>query len=187
MVDEIRDDFDLGPDLAPELEFFTPQTGPTLDIEGDGYARLFHDELGNDTLNYDTWTGVDRMPRIRTPLSACGDFAVETVMTLVDTTVGGISTQPSGFHTGIWLRFDSPLLDGFMYGPYTTSQNLRVERIGTQIPASDLAVMTTEELGLRVERRGDLLRFLYRDGPDAEWLESWTEIVPGLVVSHAGL
>ncbi len=187
VTDEIRDDFDVGPDLEPELEFHTPQTGPTLAIDGGGYARLFHDETGDDGLNYDSWSSVDRMPRIRTPISTCGDFAVETVMTLVDATVGGIPTQPSDFHTGIWIRFAGSSLDGLLYGPYRSGQNLRLEKIGKNMPQSDLAILDAEELGLRVERRGDVFRFLYREGAGGQWIEHWSQAYPGAAVTHAGL
>ncbi len=180
--EEILDEFD-GPELADGLEFYTPQLGPELTFTGAGQVELYHAELGNDGLNFNTWIGVDRMPRILAPLSGCGDFLVETVLSVTDT----FPAPPSAFHTGLWVEFDSPALDGLMWGPYWTFQNLRLEQIGVNMPQTEVAVSSVLELGLRILRRGDLFTLFYRDGANGDWVEHWTESIPGVVVSNVGL
>ncbi|HAK93910.1 MAG TPA: hypothetical protein DCM87_02585 [Planctomycetes bacterium] len=177
--DALRDDFD-GPDLAPGFDFYTPQTGPTLVFDG-GFARLHFEATGDDGLNYDTWTGFDRMPRIQAPLATCGDFAIETVLTVVEP--AGVSAY---FHGGLWVGFAGGGVDGVMWGPYMSAAQLRLERMGVNMPQTQIATSGAAELALRIERRGDAFVFSYRDGPDGAWIDHWTQAFAGVEVGFIG-
>ncbi|MBP7750967.1 MAG: dockerin type I repeat-containing protein [Planctomycetes bacterium] len=179
---ELNDDFD-GPELVPGLTFTTPVPGPRLDFTGDGWVAIAHDGVGTGTaLNFDTWSGMNRMPRIEVHLPTCGDFFVETTMTAPET----VPAAPTDFHTGIFAAFDDTSFDGFFFGSYRNFNNLKLERAGDSgfplvIPP------VAEELSLRLERRGDAYIFLYKSDFDDEWLEYSELHFPGKRIRHVGL
>ncbi len=175
IVDEFEEEV-----LMPGFEFHTPQTGPVLEFI-DGTAQIHVDLVGDDGENYDTWTGFDRMPRIRTPFATDGDFVVETTLNLYEP----LTVQ--SFQTGIWISFTGSSSDGFMWGLYTQAQQLRVERTGTNNPDSDTMISGAEDLGLRVERRGDEFYFYYREGVDGEWIQVWKQSFVAEIVDYVGL
>jgi len=180
---ELTDEFE-GPNLTPPFVLLTPQTGPELTFT-DGWAYLSHLGIGDDGMNYDTWVGFDRMPRIVAALPTCGDFVVETVMNLTEVNVGGLPTEPTQVHAGIWIAFQSAQVDGLMFGPYTSRTTLRLERVGTHEELIPIAV--TDQLGLKVERRGEKYFFQYRTDPDAPWENYGTYSLPGMEVAAVGL
>ena len=162
----------------------TPQTGPTLDFT-EGWGALAHNGIGDDGENFDTWVGFDRMPRITADLPSCGDFTIETVLNVADVTVGGVPMEPTQFHTGIWIGFQDPALDGLMYGPFTSRNTIRLERVGFHEASKE--INSSDELGLRAERRGDLFVLSYREEPEGEWQEYGSFSYPGEKVSTVGV
>ncbi len=175
----LREEFD-GPELAPGFEFFTPQTGPTLTFDA-GYARLAFGATGDQGLDYNAWSGFDRMPRVQAPLAVCGDFAVEAVLTVVEP-----AGTASAVHGGIWIGFAGGF-DGLMWGPYGGAAQLRLERMGVNMPWTNVLTTGGAELGLRVRRLGDEFTFSYRDGPDADWVEHWKQSYAGAEVNAVGV
>ncbi|MBN1417469.1 MAG: hypothetical protein JXP34_01760 [Planctomycetes bacterium] len=183
------DPFD-GDALESGWEWHAPFDSPTGDLTGSGFFEITVPNSATAGDSFDTWTTVDRAPKLRLRYAPDGDFAVETRVELIEP-----PGTPANYLASLWIQFDNPAqaYDGIHFGflcrsTLPNSNTLRVERVGHLSPAGPEPTVVDDPLAsFRVERRGDEYRFLYRQEAGDEWILHHTMTIPGIPVTHVGL
>ncbi|MBN1419547.1 MAG: hypothetical protein JXP34_12285 [Planctomycetes bacterium] len=190
---EFLDPFD-GTEYEKGWEFHMPWSGASADLSGAGFVEMRipnYAEGGNH--NYDTWSTVDFMPKLRLRYTPDEDFAIETFIELIEP-----PGTPNYYTTGLWVQFDDPTVernlgcDGLMFGYYssaafTLTNTINVERTGGLSARGPDVSCGEPAIYIRIERKSDDYLFLWKVQEEDDWILHHTMTITGMQVTHVGL
>ena len=169
---DFLDPFDEDPLDNPEFwELHEPQTGIFYSIqeEDETWWRMEVPLTGDSGLNFDTWTTVDRAPKLRHAVDPSFDWTIETSVR-VDPLAAPLAGDP--YLAGLMVQFGEFDIIHWNIGQERGTFNIFMERSGqNNLVTGELETGLTAgtPVGLRVQKTGSTYTFEYFVEAAGDW------------------